>query len=76
MLKRITALLLAASFALGSIAACGEEKQTAAEFCADRGGVRPNSEEPDGDAVCQDGTEYEAESESSSSKKKSKKKRK
>jgi hypothetical protein len=76
-MRKFTALLLAAALGLGSIAGCGsEEKQTATEFCADHGGVRPNTTEPDGDALCEDGTEYEAESESSSKKKKSKKKRK
>ena len=75
-MHKFTALLLAAALGLGSFAGCGDEKQTAAEFCADHGGVRPNSEEPDGDALCEDGTEYEAESESSSSSKKKKKKRK
>ena len=75
-MRRFTALLLAAALGLGSIAGCGEEDpQTAAEFCADHGGVRPDSTEPDGDATCQDGTEFEAEGESSSSSKKKKKRK-
>ena len=77
-MRRFTALLLAAAFGLGTVAACGEEDpQTATEFCAERGGVAPDSTEPDGDATCQDGTEFEAEGEesSSSSKKKTKKRK-
>ncbi len=56
-------------------AACGSSAETAAEFCKDHGGVKAGTEEPDGDATCTDGEEFEAESDSGSSKKKKRKRR-
>ncbi len=79
-MRRTVALLIAASLAVVPIAGCGEdEPATAAEFCQDHGGVNVALNEPDGDATCNDGTEYEGDGDSeeseSSSKKKKKKKR-
>ncbi len=74
-MRRFTALLLSLCLAAVPIAGCGEEEpaQTADQFCAAHDGVKPDSTEPDGDATCNDGTEFEAdgdeESESSSKKK-------
>ena len=70
--RRFAALLLSLAFA---VAACGSEPQTAAQFCADKGGIQPDSTEPDGDATCQDGTEFEGDGDSASDSKKKKKKR-
>jgi hypothetical protein len=79
-MRRFTALLLSFVLAVVPIAGCGSDEpvQTADQFCADYGGVKPDSTEPDGDALCNDGTEYEADgdSESESSDKKKKKKKK
>jgi len=78
--KKSTIALLIAALAL-PVAACGEEEppQTAAEFCAEHDGINTETQEPDGDVTCNDGTEFEAdgdsEESSSSSKKKSKKKK-
>ena len=82
MLQKTTIALLIAALAV-PVAACGEEEppQTAAEFCAEHGGVDDATYEPDGDVSCIDGEEFEgdgdsAEDESSSKKKKSKKAKK
>jgi hypothetical protein len=69
----LTAILLALLLA-APLTACGEEAQTAAEFCAEHGGVNPETVEDDGDASCQDGTPFEAEA--AEDEKSSKKKRK
>ncbi len=69
-MHRLIALLLCLTLGVGPLAACGEDPQTAQQFCADHGGVAPGSEEPDGDATCEDGTEFEGDGDSSSSKKK------
>ena len=75
-MRRTAALLLAALLAAAPVTACGEDPQTAAEFCQDHGGVNASLNEPDGDATCNDGTEFEADGDdSSSSGSKSKKKR-
>ncbi len=78
-MRRFTAVLLSFCLAAVPIAGCGDEEpvQTADQFCASHGGVQPDSTEPDGDATCEDGTEYEADGdeESSESSKKKKKKR-
>jgi hypothetical protein len=66
----LIALMIGAPFA-----ACGEDPQTAAEFCAEHGGVKAETVEADGDATCQDGTEFEADGDESSKKKKKKKRR-
>jgi hypothetical protein len=73
-MRRLATYLTVAALA-ASAAGCGEDPQTAAEFCADHGGVNAETLEPDGDVTCQDGTEYEAEGSEDSSKKKKKKKR-
>lgn len=73
-MRRYLALLLV--FVLGMpVVACGSdaEPQTAAEFCQEHGGVDPATEEPDGDATCQDGTEFEADEDEGDSKKKKRK---
>ena len=77
-MHKLIALLLTLSLVAVPFAGCGEEEppQTAAEFCAEHGGVVPDSEEPDGDAMCEDGTEFEAEGEEESSSDKKKKKKK
>lgn len=74
-MRKYLALLLIFAFGL-PLTACGEssEPQTAAEFCQEHGGVDTATEEPDGDATCMDGTEFEADEESSTSKKKKKSK--
>ncbi len=78
-MRRLTALVLAIALAAVPVAGCGEEEpvQTADQFCASHGGVQADSMEPDGDATCNDGTEFEADGddESSSSTKSKKKKR-
>ena len=77
-MRRTVALLISASLAAAPLAGCGEEEPaTAAEFCQDHGGVNVALNEPDGDATCNDGAEYEGygdgeESSESSSKKKKK----
>ena len=68
-MRRPLAVLLALALAATPLAACGEE-ETAETFCQDHGGLVADSMEPDGDATCQDGTEYEAEAEESESDKK------
>ncbi len=75
MRKPLAVLLI---FVLGMpFVACGDEPQTAAEFCQPHGGINVATQEPDGDVTCNDGTEYEADgdTESESSDKKKKKKR-
>jgi hypothetical protein len=76
-MRRTVALLIAALLAVAPLAGCGEDPQTAAEFCQPHGGVNVELNEPDGDATCNDGTEFEGDgdSEGSSDKKKKKKKR-
>jgi hypothetical protein len=80
-MRRFTAVLLSLCLAAVPVAGCGDEEpvQTADQFCATHGGVQADSTEPDGDATCEDGTEFEADgdsSESGSSEKKSTKKKK
>ncbi len=81
-MRRLTALVLAIALAAVPVAGCGEEEpvQTAEQFCASHGGVQADSMEPDGDATCNDGTEFEGDGdsseESSSDKKKKSKKKK
>ncbi len=74
-MRRTVALIIAAVLGVAPLAGCGEDPQTAAEFCQDHGGVRAGTEEPDGDATCSDGEEFEAESDSGGSKKKKRKRR-
>ena len=75
-MRRTAALLMALLLAAAPVAACGSDPQTAAEFCQDHGGVNAALNEPDGDATCNDGTEFEGDGDSeSSSGSKSKKKR-
>ena len=76
-MRRLTALLLALVLGVVPIAGCGEDPQTADQFCADHQGVQAGTLEDDGDATCNDGTEFEADGdeESSSDTKKKKKKR-
>jgi len=73
----LTALLLAVVLGTVPVAGCGEDPQTADQFCAEHDGVHRESVEPDGDATCDDGTEFEADGddEGSSSTKKRKKRR-
>ena len=73
-MRKFLSTLLILALAM-PFAACGESAETAAEFCQDRQGVRAGSEEPDGDAICNDGTEFEAEEEGSSGSKKKRKRR-
>ncbi len=76
-MRKTIALLIAALLAVAPLAGCGEDPQTAAEFCQDHGGVNVALNEPDGDATCNDGTEFEGDgdSEDESSDKKKKKRR-
>lgn len=68
------ALILATILAF-SATACGST-QTAEQFCASHGGVNAATVEPDGDATCNDGTEFEADGDSSKKKSKTKTKSK
>jgi predicted small lipoprotein YifL len=76
-MRKTIALLIAALLAVAPLAGCGEEQPTAAEFCQPHGGVNVELNEADGDATCNDGTEFEGDgdSEDESSDKKKKKKR-
>lgn len=76
---KTTIALLIAALAV-PVTACGEEEppQTAAEFCAEHGGIDTATQEADGDVTCADGTEFEADGDeeeagSSSKSKKAKK---
>ena len=72
-MRRFPAAGLATVLAGALLTGCGGSSQTAEQFCASHGGVQAGSIEPDGDATCSDGTEYEADGDDKKKKKKKKK---
>lgn len=75
-MKKLCVGLLCAALALAGCGSNGgSSARTADEFCDNgRGGVDVRTLEPDGDATCQDGTEFEDPDDGKKKKTKSKKK--